>query len=34
MFRFEQIVIERMVEPGQSGNYVLGYKDESGEFIP
>jgi len=34
VFRFEQIVIERMVELGKSGNYVLGFKDESGEFIP
>ena len=34
LFRFEQVVIERLVKPGQSGNYVLGFKDESGEFIP
>jgi hypothetical protein len=34
LFRFEQVVIDRLVKPGQSGNYVLGFKDESGEFIP
>ncbi|MDG6926115.1 MAG: hypothetical protein JRN09_06135 [Nitrososphaerota archaeon] len=33
-FRFEQIVLDRMIEPGQAGNYVLGYKDENGEFVP
>ncbi len=34
VFRFEQVVIERMVRPGEPGNYVLGFKDDSGEFIP
>ncbi len=34
LFRFEQIVIDRVVRPGETGNYVLGFKDESGEFIP
>jgi hypothetical protein len=34
LFRFEQVVIDRMVVPGEPGNYVLGLKDDSGEFIP
>ena len=34
IFRFEQVVIERIVEPGSSGNYVLGEKNDAGEFIP
>jgi len=34
LFRFERIVVDRMVRPGVTGNYVLGFKDESGEFIP
>ena len=34
LFRFEQVVIERVIMPGEPGNYVLGFKDESGEFIP
>jgi len=34
LFRFELIVIDRVVTPGEPGNYVLGLKDESGEFIP
>jgi hypothetical protein len=34
IFRFEQVVIDRIVPPGESGNFVLGLKDESGEFIP
>jgi len=33
-FRFEEIVINRLIWPGQTGNYVLGLKDESGEFVP
>jgi hypothetical protein len=33
-FRFEQVVIERLVKPGVSGNFVLGSMDESGEFVP
>jgi hypothetical protein len=34
LFRFEQVVIERLLKPGQPGNYALGFKDESGQFIP
>ena len=34
LFRFEQVVLDRMIRPGTSGNYALGLKDESGEFIP
>ena len=34
LFRFEQVVIDRLIKPGEPGNYVLGFKDESGEFIP
>jgi len=33
-FRFQPEVIDRVVEAGQSGNYVLGEKDEAGEFYP
>lgn len=33
-FRFEQIVIERIVKPEKPGNYALGIKDEAGEFVP
>jgi hypothetical protein len=33
-FRFEQVVIDRLVQPGDTGNYALGIKDEAGEFIP
>lgn len=33
VFRFEQIVIERVIKPGTSGNYALGEKNEAGEFI-
>ena len=34
LLRFEQVVIDRVVKPEESGNYVLGFKDESGEFVP
>ena len=34
VFRFQEIVIDRIVSPGVSGNYVLGDKDEAGEFTP
>ena len=34
LFRFEKVVIDRMIKPGEPGNYVLGLKDDSGEFIP
>lgn len=34
LFRFEQVVIERLINAGEPGNYVLGFKDQSGEFIP
>jgi hypothetical protein len=33
-FRFEQIVLDRLIRPGQAGNFVLGYKDDKGEFVP
>ena len=33
-FRFEQIVIDRLIKPGYPGNYALGIKDEKGEFVP
>lgn len=34
VFRFQEIVIDRMVEPFITGNYVLGDKDQTGEFVP
>jgi hypothetical protein len=34
IFRFQPEVIDRVVEPDQPGNYVLGEKDEAGEFYP
>jgi hypothetical protein len=34
VYRFEAEVVDRVVEPGQPGNYVLGHKDEAGEFYP
>jgi hypothetical protein len=33
-FRFQPEVVDRVVEPGYPGNYVLGEKDEAGEFYP
>ncbi|MDA4135957.1 MAG: hypothetical protein OK449_03005 [Thaumarchaeota archaeon] len=33
-FRFEQVVVERLIAPEQAGNYALGVKDDAGEFIP
>jgi hypothetical protein len=32
-FRFEIVVVDRVVRPGVPGNYALGIKDDSGEFI-
>jgi hypothetical protein len=34
VFRFEQVVIDRLIVPGQPGNYALGIKDDAGNFIP
>ena len=33
-FRFQPEVIDRVVEAGHPGNYVLGEKDDTGEFYP
>jgi hypothetical protein len=34
VFRFEQVVINRLIRPGQPGNYALGIKDEADNFVP
>lgn len=33
-FRFEQIVINRLIRPGLPGSFALGTKDDKGEFVP
>ena len=33
-YRFEQIVVNRLIKPGVSGNFALGIKDEKDEFVP
>jgi hypothetical protein len=33
-FRFEPVVIDRLIEPEQAGNYALGVKDDAGDFVP
>jgi hypothetical protein len=34
VYHFQTEVIERVVAPGQPGNYVLGEKAEAGELYP
>jgi hypothetical protein len=34
VYRFQAEVIERVIPAGQPGNYVLGERNESGEFFP
>jgi hypothetical protein len=33
-YRFEVVVVERVVPPDEPGNFALGFKDESDEFVP
>jgi hypothetical protein len=33
-FRFEEVVVERLILPERAGNYALGIKDDAGEFVP
>jgi hypothetical protein len=34
VYRFQADVIERVVRPGQPGNYALGERDDAGQFYP
>ena len=34
VYHFQAEVVDRVLVPGQPGNYVLGEKDEVGEFYP
>lgn len=34
VYRFQVEVIDRVVVPGQPGNYVIGERSETGEFFP
>ncbi len=33
-YRFEAIVVERLIRPGAPGNFALGVKNDSDEFVP
>jgi hypothetical protein len=34
VYRYEVIVVDRVVELNHPGNFALGEKDDSGEFVP
>jgi hypothetical protein len=34
VYHFQREVVDRVIPPGQPGNYALGEKNESGEFLP
>jgi hypothetical protein len=33
-YRFEPVVVNRLIRPGVPGNFALGLMDEGGEFVP